>query len=153
MSHGAMSGSLWQLDTALIEKHAPEAWNAFQDCLKELNIDETGLFEFGKTIMYGESEYFMEWLTDGAWDVDDANEENTQQAYHSVWNHYTSVVTAFKAATGCTIDLFTVDNEDNGSPYDDLRGEVVWTIDAVMMRPEVAALGDGVDFKTWTVYG
>lgn len=150
MPHGAMAGYVWAIEPTIIYKHAPAAMKEFIDFITTREID---LHSFGETLDQGESTPFYEYLSSDYGLGLDADE--AMKVYDIVWIRYQAVVHSFWNNTKCTIELTTVDDGDgdNGSPYNEVSGPV-WVIDATVIRPEVAALGEGaVDIKFYCVYG
>lgn len=142
MSHGAMSGYFYQLEVEVIKKHAQTEYDKFINYTKDNEID---LLDFANCVAQSDEDYL-----NGGYETTDVSADVIMRCN----DFYKLLIKSFKRATGCVIELIPVDNEDNGSPYDDVDAGAYWAIDAMMQRPEVTALGEGaVSHKSFVVYG
>lgn len=142
MSHGAISIYFYQLEVDVIKEHSQTQYDEFIIFTKDNEID---LLDFANCVAQGDDNYLNgdHETTDVSCDVIEKSKDL-----------YNRLIESFKQTTGCIIELMPVDNEDNGGPYDDVDAGAYWAVDAMMKRPEVTALGEGVvSHKSFVVYG
>ena len=152
MAYDAMPGFVWVIESDVIEHYCPDEYAAFMEAVSSIPDHDADdiLFFLGKGIMYADPDEFGVIIND-EYDVD-----ITEETYLYLIKLHNELCEAFEEATHTHIELVTIDNEDEGSCYDEVSG-AVWSIDATMIMPAVEDLmkqhNDKISNKGYCLYG